>query len=87
MEFAGGLRTQRKTFSRRTAHAHIALHGDAAVHTVAEHMAEMTACSIATRILIEAAACECPIDRGFRPGELDISRAMARAVFAFNTGG
>jgi hypothetical protein len=72
---------------RRTAHANIALHGDAAVHAVAEHMAEMTACRIATRILIEAAVCECPTDGGFRPGELDISRAMARAIFAFHMGG
>jgi hypothetical protein len=72
---------------RRTAHANIALHGDAAVHTVAQHMAEMTACSIATRILIEAAVCECPTDGGFRPGELDISRAIARAIFAFHIGG
>jgi hypothetical protein len=72
---------------RRTAHANIALHGDAAVHAVAEHMAEMTACRIATRILIEAAVCECPRDGGFRPGELDISRAMARAIFAFQMGG
>lgn len=72
---------------RRTAHANIALHGEAAVYTVAEHMAEMTACSIATRILIEAAACECPVDQGFRPGELDICRAMARAIFAFHIGG
>lgn len=72
---------------RRTAHANIALHGDAAVHAVAEHMADMTACRIATRILIEAALCECPTDGGFRPGELDISRAMARAIFAFHMGG
>jgi hypothetical protein len=72
---------------RRTAHANIALHGDSAVDVVAEHMAEMTACRIATRILIEAAVCECPENGGFRPGELDISRAMARAIFAFHMGG
>lgn len=72
---------------RRTAHANIALHGESAAHAVAEHMAEMTACRIASRILIEAAICECPEDGGFRPGDLDISRAMARAIFAFHMGG
>jgi hypothetical protein len=72
---------------KRTAHAVIALHGDSAIRTVAEHMGEMTACRISARILIEAAVCECPMEGGLRPGELDISRAMARAIFAFHIGG
>ncbi len=72
---------------RRTAHANVALHGESAVQTVSEHIAEMTACMIACRLLIEAAVCECPVDGGLRPGNLDISRAMARALFAFNIGG
>lgn len=72
---------------KRTAHAVTALHGDSAIRTVAEHMGEMTACRIAARILIEAAVCECPMEGGLRPGELDVSRAMARAIFAFHIGG
>jgi hypothetical protein len=72
---------------RRTAHATIALHGQSALKTVAERMGEMNVCSIASRILIEAATCECPVAGGLVPGELDLSRAMARAIFAFNLGG
>lgn len=72
---------------RRTAHAVTALHGDSAIRTVAEHMGEMTACRISARILIEAAVCECPMEGGLRPGELDVSRAMARVIFAFHIGG
>ena len=72
---------------RRTAHANIALHGDHAVGIIAEHVAEINACSIASRILIEAAICECPVDGGALSGELDLSRAMAKAIFAFHVGG
>ncbi|WP_156993898.1 hypothetical protein [Terriglobus sp. TAA 43] len=71
----------------RTAHANIALHGDAAEQAIAEHMAEMTACSISTRVLIEAANSECPAEGGFTPGDLDLSKVMARVIFAFHVGG
>lgn len=72
---------------RRTAHAVIGLHGDSAIDVVAEHVARMNACSIASRILIEAAICECPVEGGAIPGELDLSRAMAKAIFVFHVGG
>lgn len=72
---------------RRTAHAVIGLHGDCAIDVVAEHVAQMNACSVASRILIEAALCECPIEGGTIPGELDLSRAMAKAIFVFHVGG
>ena len=71
----------------RTAHANIALHGDAAEQAISQHLAEMTACNISTRLLIEAANCECPEKGGLTPGEFDLSRVMARAIFAFNIGG
>jgi len=72
---------------RRTAHAVIGLHGDGAVDVIAEHVAQMNACSIASRILIEAALCECSVEGGAIPGELDLSRSMAKAIFAFHVGG
>lgn len=72
---------------RRTAQANIALHGDSAMPVIVQHVAEMNACSIASRILIEAAICECPTDGGIEPGELDLSRAMAKAMFVFHVGG
>jgi hypothetical protein len=72
---------------RRTAHAVIGLHGDSAVDVIAEHVAQMNACSVASRILIEAALCECPVEGGAIPGELDLSRAMAKAIFVFHVGG
>jgi hypothetical protein len=72
---------------RRTAHAVIGLHGESAVDVIAEHVAQMNACSVASRILIEAALCECPVEGGAIPGELDLSRAMAKAIFVFHVGG
>lgn len=72
---------------RRTAHANLALHGEGALDVVAQHIAEMNACSIASRILIEAAVCECPAEGGSVPGQLDLSRAMAKALYAFHVGG
>jgi hypothetical protein len=72
---------------RRTAHAVIGLHGDSAVDVIAEHIAQMNACSVASRILIEAVLCESPVEGGAIPGELDLSRAMAKAIFVFHVGG
>ena len=76
-----------REWGRRTAHAVIGLHGDSAVDVIAEHVAQMNACSVASRILIEAALCECPVKGGAIPGELDLSRAMAKAIFVFHVGG
>lgn len=72
---------------RRTSHAVIGLHGEEAIDVIAEHVAEMNGCSVATRILIEAALCECPAEGGSPPGELDLSRAMAKVMFVFHVGG
>jgi hypothetical protein len=74
---------------RRTARANIAIHMDqqAAIDTIVDHEAKLNACSVASRILLEAAICECPRSGGGHPGNLDISRLMARVVMIHYWGG
>jgi hypothetical protein len=71
---------------RRTAHANIALHGESALKTVAQRMGD-------ERMLDRVAASDrsrhlrMSSQRRSCTGQLDLSRAMARAIFAFNLGG
>jgi hypothetical protein len=48
---------------KRTARASLGLHEDkeAAVRTIAEHQARLNAVFLATRVLLEAGICECPV--------------------------
>ena len=73
----------------RTAQANLGLHDDrdAALRIIEEHQSRLNACFVATRILVEAAICECPLDGGGPVGRLDLSRAMALALQAHILGG
>jgi hypothetical protein len=73
----------------RTARANIAMHDDkdAAIRTIVRHQNELTACFVASRILLEAAICHCPIEDGRVPGRLDLSRLMAMALDVHHYGG
>jgi hypothetical protein len=66
----------------RTASAVLSLHNDqqAAADTIALHEYRLNAVSLATRLLVEFALCECPLEGGLKPGELDLGRLMAKAV-------
>lgn len=79
---------ERDTWTR-TARSNLALHDDkeAALQTIVEHIARLNACFVASRIVLEAAICECPVDGGVAAGELDLSRAMALAMRAHYLGG
>jgi hypothetical protein len=74
---------------RRTTQAIIGLHDDqeATIRTIVEHHGRLNACFLASRILLEAALCECPNEGGGTLGELDLCRAMARAMMAHYLGG
>jgi hypothetical protein len=74
---------------KRTAQANLALHGDkeGAVRAIQEHHGRLNVCFLASRILLEAAICECPPQGGRIPGRIDLSRAMALAVQAHHYGG
>jgi len=74
---------------RRTARAVIALHNDSAsaMETILKHDGAPNAVFSASRILLEAAVCECPHEQGGTPGVLDLSRAMSHAMTAFHYGG
>jgi hypothetical protein len=73
----------------RSAQANIAMHVDerAAVATIVRHLSGLNACFTASRILLEAAICECPLEGGRSPGRLDLSRAMSKALTAHHLGG
>ena len=73
----------------RTSAAVLALHADrqSTLSTMAEHDSALNATFQASRILMEMAICEAPILGGRAPGELDLSRAMAKALLLFYMGG
>jgi hypothetical protein len=74
---------------RRTARANLAMHENRseAIAAIVEHDGRLGVCLTLSRILIEAAICECPPHGGRAPGELDLSRLMSRAQLVFSFGG
>lgn len=74
---------------RRTAAAVIGLHKDkeATIGTIAHHEAELNAIFQATRLMIEFAICECPLEGGIKPGKLDMSRIMGKIMMTCGLGG
>ncbi|RKD50411.1 MULTISPECIES: hypothetical protein [unclassified Rhizobium] len=74
---------------RRTASAVVALHKDrnATINAIAEHEAELNTVFQATRLIVEFAICECPLEGGMKPGELDMSRIMAKIILTCGLGG
>jgi hypothetical protein len=74
---------------RRTARANLAMHSDrdAALAVMVDHDGRLSVSFALTRILIEAALCECPPDGGRTSGELDLSRLFSLAFLVFSFGG
>jgi hypothetical protein len=73
---------------RRTAPAILALRKDtaAALDTISDHDSDMNAIFKATRLMIEFAICECPLEGGIKPGHLDMSRVMAKILMTTTLG-
>lgn len=73
----------------RSSQANIAMHEDkiAARSTIVEHQSRLNACFVASRIMLEAAICECPLEGGRSSGRLDTSRLMASVLAAHHYGG
>ena len=73
----------------RTSSAVLALRTDkeAAREAIANHDFKLSAAFQASRLLVELAICECPLDGGVRPGQLDFSRLMAKISFIYHVGG
>lgn len=73
----------------RTAQANMAMHEDkeGALRTIVRHQSELNGCFVGSRILLEAAICECPLQGGRSPGRLDLSRLMALVLAAHHYGG
>lgn len=74
---------------RRTAAAVLSLHDDkkATLATMAKQESELNAVFQSTRLLVEIALCECPLQGGYTPGRLDLSRLMGKAAAIFHFGG
>lgn len=56
------------------------------MRTIVDHQGRLNVAFVASRILLEAAICECPLSSGRSPGNLDISWGLARANQAYNLG-
>lgn len=74
---------------RRTSAAVISLRDneDSVRAVISEHESKLNAASLASRILIEMAICECPLEGGASPGTIDISRLLARVALLYQLGG
>jgi len=73
----------------RSARAMLALHEDKQETALvsSRQISRTSAASLASRLLIEMALCECPQDTGDEAGELDVSRLLARALQMHQYGG
>ena len=73
----------------RTAAAVLALREDreATLRGMRDHEFTLNAVFQPSRILIEMALCEAKLDRGVRPGRLDISRLLSQASRLYHIGG
>ena len=74
---------------QRTSKALLATHRDkqGAINTIVEHQARLNLLLVASRILLESALCECPLSAGLLPGQIDLSRLMAKVSLALHLGG
>jgi len=72
----------------RTARAVLSLHeNENDVHQAKiKHFSSLYAADLASRIIVETAVCECPLNGGYDVGSLDISPIMARASLLFHIG-
>ena len=68
----------RRDLWRRTSKANLAMHDDypEALDTIVNRNRRCDSCIQPTRLVIEAANCECPIEGGLQPGKSDLSELM-----------
>jgi hypothetical protein len=73
----------------RTAAAVLSLHADkdATLQTMSEHDFKLNGAFQASRLLVEFAICECPLEGGRKPGQLELSRLMAKTLIIQGMGG
>lgn len=74
---------------RGTSGAVLALRKDqqAAAEKIADHEFKLNAVFQATRLLVEIAVCECPVEGGRELGDLDFCRLMSKILIASHFGG
>jgi len=74
---------------RRTAGAVLSLrdNSQATMAVIADHKFKADATLLASRVLVELAVCECPLQGGCAPGRLDLARLLARLSLVISFGG
>ena len=74
---------------RQTSRALVATQkdGPVAIETIMKQNSKYNTCTVASRILLEAGLCECPLDSGRSPGNLDLARLMAKVMIVHQFGG
>jgi hypothetical protein len=74
---------------RYTSRALVAIHrdSDAAIRTIMQQNGKYNSCTVASRILLEAAICECALNSGATPGDLEIAQLMAKVMIVHEFGG
>lgn len=74
---------------RRTSAAVLSLHDDkqATLQTMAMHEFQNSAVFQASRLLVEFAICESPVEGGLKLGRLDLGRLMAKVIMILGLGG
>lgn len=58
-----------------------------AMDEASESIAKLNAASMASRLVVEAAVSECPLDDGLTPGRYDLAQLMSRAALLHHLGG
>ena len=78
------IETWRRTFA--SVNALSTVEGGATAEA-SETIAKLNAASMASRLVVEAAVSECPIDVGLTPGRYDLAQLMSRAALLHHLGG
>lgn len=81
------IRTESQSWER-TVRANIALHenADNVFEVITQQIGRFSAANLGSRILIEMAVCSCPLGKGEKPDELEVSILLGAAMLLFHLG-
>ena len=73
----------------RTSASLLSMHGSdsKSINQIVEQLSKFAGASITTRVLIEIALCTCPLERGSKLSDIEMSKLMARVALIVHFGG